>query len=191
MHVNASSRLSETPARQGFFRPSILRCRSGVTAIEFALVLPILLLLIFGIIEFSLIMFVSVAIESSTSISSRTGKTGFDPMIVDPVTGQPIPRKDFIRAEIQRRVGGLVKLNDVQILTRVLPGLDNIPPGTGDPDGEVGEGGEIVEYTVIYNWPIQTPFLGALIGRNPTTKIGTGGATFEIMSTALVKNEPF
>ena len=58
------------------------RGNEGVTALEFALILPLLLIMLFGIIEYSLIMFSYSALESAVLQGSRVGKTGFwDPSL--------------------------------------------------------------------------------------------------------------
>ena len=65
----------------------LARCNEGVTAIEFALLAPVLLLLVMGIIEFSVIMFVSVMLEGSTDMTARLGSTGYVPGRSEPGSG--------------------------------------------------------------------------------------------------------
>lgn len=50
-----------------------LRCQRGVSAVEFALVLPILLLLTFGIIEFSILLFDKAVITNASREGARLG----------------------------------------------------------------------------------------------------------------------
>jgi Flp pilus assembly protein TadG len=50
-----------------------LKSQKGVAAVEFALVLPLLVLLIFGIIEFSLLMFNKQVITNASREGARAG----------------------------------------------------------------------------------------------------------------------
>ena len=51
------------------------RAEEGVTAIEFAMVAPVLIILLMGIIEFSLMMTAYNVMESATTVSARLGAT--------------------------------------------------------------------------------------------------------------------
>jgi Flp pilus assembly protein TadG len=52
-------------------RHGIARDRDGVTMIEFALLLPFFLILLFGIIQFAQAIFVLVALQHAVSLSAR------------------------------------------------------------------------------------------------------------------------
>lgn len=157
-------------------------CR-GATAIEFALLAPLLFLLTFATIEFSLIMFTSSAIESATTIGSRLGKTGYtDPKALDE-NGNVMRRKDYIRRVMRERLGGLINQRSVVIESRTYPNLESADGTPGNPTGGLGGGSVVVEYTVRYRWPILTPFMKELIGDDE--------GYYDIVSTALVRNEPF
>ena len=58
-------------------------CQKGGAAIEFAIVLPLLLLLLFGIIEFSLLMYDKAVITNASREGARTAI-----LFNDPVVGQ-------------------------------------------------------------------------------------------------------
>ncbi len=51
----------------------VVSCRKGVAAIEFALVLPVLLVLVFGIIEFGLLMYNQQVITNASREGARAG----------------------------------------------------------------------------------------------------------------------
>ena len=52
------------------------RSDSGVTAVEFAIVVPVLLLLILGMLEFAFVMRDYLSVRSATSVGARTASTG-------------------------------------------------------------------------------------------------------------------
>lgn len=185
---------------------SILRCfyraREGVTAIEFAIVAPVLLLMLFGIIEFSLIMLASSMLESSTTISSRTGKTGFN---------QPgVTREDTIIQSVKTHAGDFINTDHLTLTSKSYSQFNQIGQpepwndanhngvadageytdinGNGQWDADMGQAGyggaeDIVVYTVQYPWPIITPIMREIMG-------DTNG-NFIITARAVVRNEPY
>ncbi len=50
-----------------------LRCQKGVAAVEFAIILPVLLLIIFGIIEFGLLLYDKQVITNASREGARAG----------------------------------------------------------------------------------------------------------------------
>ncbi len=50
-----------------------LRCQKGVAAIEFAIILPVLLMIIFGIIEFSILLYDKQVITNASREGARAG----------------------------------------------------------------------------------------------------------------------
>ena len=54
-------------------RLSPLRDRRGVAAIEYALILPVFLTLVFGIIDISRLMWFQISIQHATAIAARCG----------------------------------------------------------------------------------------------------------------------
>jgi hypothetical protein len=176
-------------------------CERGVTAVEFALIAPVLLLLLCGIIEFSMITFVSTTLESATSITSRLGKTGYA------AAGKT--RQEHIMDTINHQTAGLLDPAKITITTRVYSDFSKVgqpepcispvnPPcsgtagvhyvdanGNGQWDSDMGaaglgNGGDVVVYTVNYPWPVLTPMAGAVIGN-----------TYNITARTVVRNEPF
>ena len=184
-------------------KKGMFKCQDGATAIEFAVLAPILFLIVFAIIEFSLILSASMVVESSTNISSRLGKTGYTE------AGQS--RQDMIYQLVRDKSHGLLNPDYITINTKSYSDLTNINQpkpytdsnnnhvhdsnetyndinGNGQWDADMGATGlggadAIVVYTVSYNWQIKTPIFRELIG-------GTTG-TFPISSTVVVKNEPY
>lgn len=178
------------------------RAEAGVTAIEFAVVAPVLLLLLMGIIEFSLIMLASNVLESATNLSSRLSKTGYQ--------DAGVTREQTIINEVNSQAGSLLDTTKLTISSKFYqqfdqindpePWTDSNANGTRDPGepytdingnsqwdadlGVAGYGGpgDIVVFTVSYPWAIATPIISNLVGSN---------GIFTITSHAVVRNEPY
>src|SRR5882724_5197253 len=79
-------------------RHSLLARRDGTTAVEFAMLAPVFVMLIMGIIEFSMIMFTSAVMESATNTTARLGKTGF-------VAGGTTRQQEILNSVANRTTG--------------------------------------------------------------------------------------
>jgi len=181
--------------------PHLAACESGIAALEFAFIAPVFILLLMGIIEFSMIMFTSTVMESATNTTARLGKTGYVP--------PGLSRAQAIIENIENRTLGLLDPNKITLSNQIYSNLDKIGqpepcinptsspcPGTAgvnfqdingngqwDPDmGKAGEGGagDIVVYTVSYPWKVNTPIVSSIIG-----------STITLTARTVVKNEPF
>lgn len=178
------------------------RANDGVSAIEFAIVAPVLLLLIFGIVEFATIMLVANIMENATSISSRLGKTGYaaggksrTETILDSViarAGNLIdPQKLSITSKYYEQfdqIGDAEPWNDANHNGIAETGEYNDINGNGQYDADMGLAGygnaeDIVVYTIRYPWGIMTPIMRELIG--------DAHGDYPITAHAIVKNEPF
>lgn len=181
---------------------SLIRRVDGVSAIEFALIAPTLLLLLFGIIEFSLIMMVQSVMEGATAAASRLGKTGY--------SANGLTREQTILQAITTRAGSLIAPASLTIQSKFYKQFDQIndpEPYTdsnhngyydaGEPFTDIngnavwdadmgtsgyGSAGDVVVYTVSYPWIILTPVMGDIIGTH---------GVFTITTHAVVKNEPY
>lgn len=177
------------------------RCEQGVTAVEFAIVVPVLLLMLFGIIEFSLMMFASNMLESATAVSSRLGKTGY--------SESGMSRAQTILQSVASHAGGVIHSDRLRVTSTYYAQFDQIGDaepwtdtnrnsladageysdvnGNGQYDADMGLAGygdanDIVVYTVSYPWNIMTPIMRELIGTN---------GIYTITTHAVVKNEPY
>jgi len=105
--------------------------RRGVSTIEFAILGPLAITLLIGILELAIVFLVSGSLENAVLASSRFGITGNAP---DGVT-----REEIIRDLIDRNTFGLVDQEDVQIQTIVYDNFSDI--GQPEPFADVNGDG--------------------------------------------------
>lgn len=188
------------PLRVRWKNRTLTQCSRGVTTVEFAFIAPIAILIMMGVIEFSLIMFTMSVMESATSNTSRMGKTGY--------SAPGVTRQQQIINNITSRTAGLLNPALIIITTTVYPSFDKVGDpepyvdsnnngvynageaftdsnGNGQWDSDMGSaglgnGGDVVVYTVTYPWHISTPLVAAITGQ-----------PFNITVRSVVKNEPF
>ncbi len=178
-------------------RRTLWKREDGTTAIEFALIAPILLLLMMGIMEFGLILFANNVIENAVTIGARYGITGSDyageNRVSKPLTG-PQDRLAVIKENIKVRSGGLLDEDKISIscqpLGKTFGALTDNQTGSYscgsgiDNDqscSNIGAGDEAVVYTVSYCWPLFTPLIGQFFDQNQAL----------LQSSLVVKNEDF
>jgi len=179
-----------------------VRADDGSSALEFAFVASMLTLLIGGILEVAMILFVEAAMEGGIRDASRFGITGFTPTAVS--------REQQIVDIINSRMMGLYTINANDVTTRVYTSFSDIGQpepfidangngiydagesftdvnGNGHWDSDMaasgaGGAGQVVVYEVAIDWrpltPLLLPFLGA-------------GGTVRLSSALAVRNEPF
>jgi len=182
-------------------------CEDGANALEFAMISPVLFLLVMGIVEIGLMMSAQHTLESATYVASRTGRTGF----VE--TGKT--QEQTIMESLKDRASPLLStkgtsMDDLVVTAKTYTNFDDISKpepftdtngngvrddgesftdinGNGEWDedrGRVGFGdaGEIVVYTATYPWKFVTPLVGQFFGPD---------GTYMVTARAVVKNEPF
>lgn len=178
-----------------------LRDESGIAALEFAMVTPVLLLMLMGIIELAMIMFTTAVMESATNITSRLGKTGY--------VAEGTTREQQIIDSVANRTAGLLDPEKITIDSKVYSDFNNIGQpepclsptsspcpgtpgvhfidingnGTWDADmgkAGLGDAGDVVVYTVSYPWHVMTPLISNIIG-DP----------FDLTVRTVVRNEPY
>ncbi|MEH6475064.1 MAG: TadE/TadG family type IV pilus assembly protein [Sneathiella sp.] len=176
------------------------RNEKGTTAVELALISPILVTVLFGIIELSVAMFVNTVVEGGLRDASRVGLTGLEvdegsreQAIVDIVNGASL---------------GMVSLTTSDVSSKIYPSFGDIGMpepyidddgdgsytdgetfedinGNGAWDSDMGEAGlggpgEIVLYSISYNWNfLSGQMIPILNGVIPMT------------ASMVVRNEPF
>jgi Flp pilus assembly protein TadG len=124
-----------------------LRCQKGVAAIEFAIVLPLLMIIVFGIIEFGLLMYDKQVITNASREGARIG-------ISDVVVSD---------AEIEAVVDNYVANNLITFGSTPTSPVTTIVPG-GDRTG-MGFGADLaVTVTYNYDFLILPGFVAGLTG---------------------------
>ena len=181
----------------------LARCRDGATALEFAFALPVVLLLLLGMFEVSMIMFVNTSVEGGLREAARYGITG-----QTPETGT---REEAILGVLDRYTFGFVDLDAADItfttydsftdVEQPEPWTDEAPlNGVYDEgeayddlngDGEwsedrgtagIGASGEVVLYKIAYDWELMTPYLAPLFGDD---------GVLRMTASIAVRNEPY
>lgn len=180
----------------------VRRNEDGSPSVEFVFAAPVLILMAMGTIEFGMIMFVTVLMESSLRDAARYGITGQEP--------EPDARLAAIVDIIERRTLGLVDMDKATVEILSYPAFGDVDRGEDYIDGNsngkfdpgetytdengngqwdkdvgsdgAGESGEVVVYRLEYDWPLTTLFLGDLIGDD---------GHFPIKASIAVRNEPW
>lgn len=180
----------------------LLRNRRGAAAVEMAFVLPVFLILIFGILEFSLILFATSMLEGATREASRSGITGNAP--------SGVTRDEHILDIVKHNTSVMIDHARLTLTTKVYEQFDqiNAPEPFEDANGNgiydpgetftdingnsawdqdmaaagLGNAGDVVVYTVRYPWDLLTPGMGAILGQD-------GVITLE--ASIAVRNEPY
>lgn len=173
----------------------------GSAAIEFAFTAPLLIMTIVGIMEFSMIMFLNVALEGGLRDAARFGTTGWVP--------NGLSRKDVIIQKLQDASLGLIPIDDENVTALAYsnfseigqpePYVDSSPAngqydagesfndvnGNGQWDADMGTPGlggacAVVVYRVETEWRLLLGLLADTIG-DPV----------KLTASTAVRNEPF
>lgn len=179
-----------------------IRHNAGSTVIEFAILAPLLFLLLIGTVETGLVLFTNAVLEGATSVASRVGKTGF-------TTGGQT-RTQYIRSRVLALSGGYLTPGKLTVSTLAYSNFTNIgkpepcitpTPCAGRPGvnfvdvngnsawdtdmgrSDAGGSGDVVVYRVSYPWALFTPLIRSLLGD------ADGIITLTAVST--VRNEAF
>lgn len=162
-----------------------LRCRlrtlrgnnEGATAIEFAMVAPVLFLLIFGIIEFGLMLSTQSALDGASTHAARTYKALAR-------SGKEGANAAAIHSLITQYGSGLVDPSRTRVVAQKLTGwgIAGMPADAPENDGDAGETSEIIQYRVYYDYYTYTPFLAQVLG-------GDRGV-ITLRASTVVQNEP-
>lgn len=164
-------------------RPSLWGCRRGAAALEFALTLPLYLLLSAAVLEIGVLLFVDTVLEGAASDAARQIRTG-----------QAQQSGDALASFRSRLCGSLYVMVDcerVVLDVRPFASFDAVAaPIALDEDGEPtdlvftpGASGEITLVRALYRWEFLTPMVGAVLG-------GTGNSVL-LVSTSIFRNEPY
>jgi uncharacterized membrane protein (UPF0127 family) len=128
-----------------------LRDSAGTNILEAAILTPLLLLLTFGIVDFSALFYVYLSLENGVSQATRYGVTGN--LMDDPAhPGTPLSRADSIKLAMRQATPTLTIPDSAFTFSFMPPGASGWSSGTGGP-------GDIGKVTVDYTWTLMTPML--------------------------------
>ena len=181
-----------------------VRGHEGAAALEFALVLPPLCLILVGMFEMAMLMFTQASMEGALREAARFGMTGS--------VADPADREEQILGVINEYTFNMIDMDEATISFVVYdsfgdssgaePYVDSNSNGSydvgepytnlngGDPaqwdDGAGAEGvglsAEVVEYTVEYDWHVITPFMAPIFGNN---------GEVHLKASVVIRNEPW
>ena len=120
----------------------LLRDSGGANLLEAAIITPLLLLVTFGIVDFSALLYVHLALQNGVTQASRFGVTGN-------VTGALSRQASIMQA--MRTSTPTLTLSDAAFTFSHLSG--------GNWVGGAGAPGDIEKVAVDYNWQIMTPWI--------------------------------
>ncbi len=144
----------------------------GTAAIEFALILPVFLLLLFGTIEIAMVMFTLSLAEGGLREAARFGVTGQE---VDPDA-----RQAKILEIITDHTHGLIDVTDANVQVTVYADFTGDDNGPGTPGA--GSANDVVFYRLNYEWEYLTPIFAVFTGL---------GDSLPMTATIAVRNEPY
>ncbi len=145
-----------------------LRNGKGATIVEFALVFPLLLLLMFGVMDFGFYFFVQHSLQFATREGVRLALVG---RTINDSSGNPMSRVASIIQTIQSKASVAVKPADVSV--SVFP----VDATFADPSGwqtiqDAGLPGSYMRVRARYTYRFITPLIGAFVpGRSKVIEV--------------------
>jgi Flp pilus assembly protein TadG len=142
----------------------------GQTMAEFAMVVPLFFLLLFGVMDYGRLFFIQMNLQQAVQDAGRFASTGNH--LPDPnKANQNLSRIQSIIATVQNEAAGVPGVNPQDLQVSSLQGGSNSAGGPGD----------TVTISLTTNLPLMTPMIGFFFPN--------GAYTFT--SSATFKNEPF
>ena len=147
---------------------STLRGGKGATIVEFAVVFPLFLLLMFGVMDFGFYFFVQHSLQFATREGARLALVGGT---INDTSGNPLSREASIVRTIQNKASVAVKGSDVTI--SIYP----VDATFADPSGwqttqNAGLPGSYMRVKSRYTYRFITPLVGAFVpGRSKVIEV--------------------
>lgn len=161
-------------------RPAFWRNEQGATALEFALVAPCVLILIFSIIEIGIVALMSASLDTAVIAAGRTVRTGL-------ATG-PATATAFKASICGVMPASLEDCEDKLTISvqKYASFADVSAAAAAPPAGQFdrGQAGDIMLVKATYRWPLLTPLLGAIYQQGGPTQI-------LLQSRLTFRNEPY
>lgn len=156
------------------------RSDGGATAVEFALVAPLTLLLLGSILEVGVIAFMSAGLDNAVTAAARTVRTGqadapmtaeaFEDTICSLIPGDGATCRQRLSISVERYAG----------FTNVQAAMATAPDG----DFDRGGAGDVMLVKARFRWPLITPFM------NRIYQAGDAGEVL-VETRIAFKNEPY
>ena len=147
--------MTRTNRRQGSGRTR------GQALTEFALVVPLFLLILFAIVDMARFVYSSNALNEVAREAARQGTVGRRPAECN-----LLGRVDCVRALVQSRVTAVsVPAGNISVVCYRVPN-DGTPPSDGiqaDNCGTTWHGGDLVRVTISTPFNLVTPFIGQFL----------------------------
>lgn len=158
---------------------SLRRDQRGATAVEFALIAPVLCFALLSIFELGMLGMMSSGLDNAVVETSRRIRTGR----VDAPTSA-----DSFKDQLCAQLGGDLSRCRTRLKVSVQKFSKFFDAGQANapPDGAFNKGGpdDIVLVKVDYDWPLMSPFIATSFHRNGPTTVTLG-------SRLAFKNEPY
>jgi Flp pilus assembly protein TadG len=177
-------------------RRGLLRDERGSILIEFALVGPMFLLLMLGILELSLMMFSQAVLDGAARAAARTVRTGQAQQ-----SGGPLATFQNALCANLATVAGLVPCSavafNVQTYANFTAAQNAAPPSfvdaNGNPTKSFSPGGpsSYVVVQVVYNRQYISQSIGVLLGMVSHSSASNQWSSANLMSTVVFMNEPY
>lgn len=155
------------------------RDESGATAIEFALIAPVLFFALLSLVEVGVLGMMTTALDNAVIEASRRIRTGR--------TDAAQNANDF-ETQVCGKMGVTVACADrLTISVQKFTAFSGAAAAaTSQPAGQFDKGGpsDIILVKANYKWPLMTPFLATGYDRNSPTEV-------TISARYAFKNEPF
>ena len=133
----------------------------GQALTEFALVIPLFLLILFAIVDMARFVYSSNALNEVAREAARQGTVGRRP-----VDCNGLGRVDCVKALVQNRVTAVsVASGNISVVCYRVPN-DGTPPSDGaqsDNCGSTWHGGDLVRVTISTPFSLVTPFVGQFL----------------------------
>ena len=149
-----------------------LRDTSANTLVEAAVITPLVILLTFGIADFSSLLYVYLSLENGVSQATRYAVTGND--LPDPLNpGQQLSHTASIMATMRAATPTLT-------ITDADFNFSHMPAGGSAWIGGDGGPGDLEKVTVNYSWQLLTPVIRPFFP----------GGQIQLSVSSTMKNEP-
>jgi Flp pilus assembly protein TadG len=150
---------------------------NGQTLVEFALVLPVFFVLLFGFMDLGIMFFVNLTMQHAVREGTRYAITG---------QSEGTDRRSAMIQKIKDSSYGLYdkNLHDPKdpVINVIIPSKVTYTNYSGTPQtGNPGNSGDVVVVSLTYTWPLLTPILRPFFSG--------GQYTFTVKST--MRNESF